>query len=258
MSKKLRKDISKVSYQIIRKNQLLKTGEINEHVIGSRKTLYDSNNKPICSIVEQSLNGLGKLSDQQFSSFLGQFTKDLYRNFYNNPNLHDLEINFKGFTKKKNKVLYTSLKEGQSFYNIDLNSAFWQVLHNLGYINSKFFNKYQNLSEYKMAKRLCVSFLARKNKKTYCNLEESYVITCEIDVLERVYDNVRNYLHCLFVNMTLEMDFISYNIDSISVTPENLPKVKLILDNLNLQYKYTFCQKKTDKTYLFGKVLKIF
>ena len=43
---------------------------------------------------------------EKFFSFLGLFNKNLYKNFKTNPELLDLEINYSGMSRKKNKLSF--------------------------------------------------------------------------------------------------------------------------------------------------------
>lgn len=245
-------DVSVKDYIIIKDNYLNSGKHINEQFFGSRKTLFDENNNVIATNVQNNTIDIGKLSKQQFFSFLGLFNKHLYGNIRKNPKLLDLEVNFSGMSRKKNHTEFYKLETGDFFYNLDLNSAYWQIVYKLGYIDKSFYTKYQNLDEYKVVKRLCISFLARPNKKNYYINDEEVTINCDNSSLKQIYSNIRNTLYTIFTTASKEVNYIAYNIDSIYIKKEDLEKVKKIFNDLSLDYKLILCQKVDDLEYTYG------
>ena len=225
---------------------------------GSRKTLLNEKNEVICSSVSSNSVDIGIIEKAYFFSFLGQFNKNLYKNLLE-KDLIDYSVNFTGVSRKKNTRNFQCLKIGDFFYNIDLNSAYWQVAFILGYIDEKLYLKFKDKEEYKSAKRLCVSFLARQTKKTYyLPSGEFFTISCENSALKNVYQNIRKYLYSIFDSISKETNYIAYNIDSIYVCREDLSNVKSTLDKLGLAYKYVLCQKISNTEYSFGKKTRKF
>lgn len=236
-----------------------------EQVIGGRRKLY-KNGKFICSNNLDNAIDLGGIKKSQFAPFLGMFYKSLYGQFAVNPNLYDKKIDFIGkVSKDKNFKSWESLSEDDWFWNVDLKSAYWQVCYRLGYIDSKLYFKYSDQEEYKKAKRYCVSFLARKNKMiyNYPTLGLSYEISCDIDVLERVYSNIRNELYnCIAYAMEelcLENSWLEYNIDGVSVIgQENVNMVKRKFKEMGLDFKSSLCIKIDQYDYKQGSKVKAF
>lgn len=225
---------------------------------GSRKTLLNEKNEIVCSCVSTNSLTIGDIEKSYFYSFLAQFNKNLYKNLLE-KNLIDYSVNFEGVSRKKNTKNFQCLEIGEFFYNVDLNSAYWQVAFLMGYIDEKLFLKYRDKEEYKSAKRLCVSFLARKTKKTYyLPSGDFFTISCENNVLKNVYHNIRKYLYSIFTAISEETSFLAYNIDSIYITKKDLPIVKECLDELELSYKYILCQKISNTEYSFGKKVRKF
>lgn len=226
---------------------------IREQIHGSRKTLYaDGIMVAIC--IEDSGIELGDITNRQFTAFLAQFTKNLYAQFAKNERLYYLQINNDCYTRNKNEEYWNTIPIGQYLYNVDLKSAYWQMAYHLGYISTNFYQKYINLDEYKQAKRLCISFLARGNSMTYQRIDEpDYVIHCNNDVLQRVYDNIRNKLY-QSVQFALDgiTDYTEYNIDGITVTAKDLEKVKKRFIKLGLHYKVCELQKISQTEYIKG------
>jgi hypothetical protein len=225
---------------------------------GSRKTLLNDKNEIVCSCVSSNSLNIGDIEKAYFFSFLGHFNKNLYKNLVE-KNLIEYNVNFNGVSRKKNTKNFQCLEIGEFFYNVDLNSAYWQVAYNLGYIDEKLFLKFKDKEEYKSAKRLCISFLARQTRKAYyLPSGDFFVIQCENNVLKNVYNNIRKYLYAIFDQISKNTNFIAYNIDSIYVVKHDLQKVKDELNKLGLSYKYVLCQKISNTEYGFGKNIRKF
>ncbi len=229
---------------------------VAEQYIGSRKKLF-SNRKMIATVSLYNNLELGGISKNQFNAFLGAFNKQLYKRFLDNPELYDLKIDFKGVSREKNYPEWECLNDGDYFYNLDLKSAYWQVANKLGYLNDKMFNTYFTSDEYKMAKRVCISFLARKNYMVYypkdLTIEQEFKIYCDTSVLKGVYQNIRHYLYSTMVNcLKNDLKWLEYNIDGVTVCSESLNETKSYFEQLGLEYKITECRKVNDKEYLYG------
>ena len=245
--------VSNKDYNLIKQNYILSGKKINEQIIGSRKKLYNNKNILIATVVKQSILNIGNISQPQFFSFLGVFNKNLYKNFYENPELFNLDIKFIGMSRKKNIKKFDSLKTGEFFYNLDLNSAYWQILYKLNYISLDLFEKYKNQDNYKIVKRLCVSFLSRINKKTYYFNNDEFSINCDTAILKKVYINIRNFLYKIFNECAKTVDYIAFNIDSIYIDQNNLKTAKNFFKLNNLDFKLVLCQKISTLDYTYGK-----
>ena len=245
-------------YSMIQNVQRFNKTKTKEQFIGSRKKLF-SNNEIIATTSAYNGLSLGDISKNQFYSFLGAFNKQLYNQFKKNNDLYSLDIDFKGASRDKNYTFWNEINEGDFFYNLDLKSAYWQVAHKLGYFNEKMFNRYFVLDEYKMAKRLCISFLARRNRMIYYIDGDKKQIDCNTDVFLTVYKNIRHYLYnSMFSCIHPKMDWIEYNIDGITITSKDLDYVKDYFNNLGLKYKITECRKVNAKQYLYGQKIRTF
>ena len=196
---------------------------------------------------------IGQISKQQFNSFLGGFTKQLYKQLRDKPDLLNLHIDFDNSSRAKNYYNWDKLNVGDFFYNIDLNSAYWQVAHKLGYLSDKMYESYIDLDEYKMVKRLCVSFLARTNKRKYHNEHKSFEIKCNTESLQQIYRNIRYYLYNVVAEAVDSTDeWIEYNIDGVTVLNTDVDKIQKYFDDNNWKYKITECRKLSDVEYLYG------
>jgi len=246
-------EVSSRDYALIKENYLLSGKFLNEQIVGSRKKLYNQNNQLVASYVRSNSIDLGKISKEHFFSFLGLFNKNLYKNFIINQKLLSLEIEFKGVSRNKNRNNFDKIEIGGFFYNLDLNSAYWQIVYKLGYIDYELFEKYKYADEYKVAKRLCISFLARNNYKNYYINGKEFTIKCETSALKQVYVNIRNTLYSIFNECAHELDYIAFNIDSIYFMKKDLPKAKKFFEQLGLEYKLVLCQKIGKREFTYGK-----
>jgi hypothetical protein len=225
--------------------------KVSEHRFGSRRTIYADNE--ICGVneLDYHLPISENLSQAKFVGFLASFTRTLYNQFRKNPSLYDLKVEWNGISRSKNENTWNKIKSKETFYNVDLTSAYWQIAFKLGYINKTMFEKYLFLDEYKEAKRYCVSFLARTNSMTYFDNREVDFVTCETSALYQVYENVRHELYnCIDEVKKHVKIWIEYNIDGISVSEKYLKKTTTKLDSMGLLYKVNPCVKIDKKTYV--------
>jgi len=229
------------------------------HQKGSRKELY-VHNRLVATHTPNGYLDLGGLTNQQFASFLGHFQKHLYNKLQKNTNLYNFKVDFKGVARHRNLKTWEKIPVGSIFYNIDLNSAYWQIAHKLGYIDADFFNQYLEIPEYKSAKRLCISFLARTNKKTYYEPGgTSYEIHCDTTPLQMVYSNIRKELYRI-INYSINgiEDYLEYNVDGVMVLPKDLNSVRNYFKEQGLRYKNIFCLKINENEFTHGKKVKNF
>ena len=115
------------------------------------------------------------------------------------------------------------------------------------------YDKYIHSDEYKMAKRLCISFLARQNYMIYYINDKEFQVNCDISVFKKVYENIRYYLYSTITGCINEkLCWLEYNIDGISITANELDYVKKYMNDNDLQYKITECRKVDNTKYLYG------
>ena len=256
MRKYNRLECNATEYEQIQSTQFNNQSFVTEHFIGSRKRLF-SDKQMVATLSQYRSLEIGGISQTQFNSFLGGFNKQLYRRFAQNPKLYNLNIQFKGVSREKNFSNWECLNDGDYFYNLDLKSAYWQSAYQLGYLSDKMFKNYFSSDEYKMAKRVCISFLARKNYMVYYpnvkNQLESFKIGCDTSVLKNVYKNIRHYLYNTMTNCVNDnIEWLEYNIDGVTVTKKDLHTVSEYFKNLNLEFKITECRKINDSDYFYG------
>jgi hypothetical protein len=225
-----------------------------EHSKGSRVTLYSSGIMCATTSPGNYLILNKGITKQQFTSFLAIFKKTLLMQFKKNEALFDLKITYDGVSREKNYEVWNKMPIGMDFYTIDLNSAYWQMAHKLGYITKPMFTKYVDDNTYKEAKRYCISFLSRQEYMTYHDGREINKIHCNVDCFIQVYDNIRNSLYQSINDARLKVnDWIDYNIDAVAVKKEDVHIVANAFDTMQLFYKIKKCIKTGDFEYVNDK-----
>jgi len=254
-------EMKESSYNTAVGNMTKNGSNIMEVIVGQRKKLYklqnDTGDKKLMAIkhLDTEFVNIGKLSGKSFNQFLAEFKLNLHNNLKKNSELLNLNIPFKGITRKKNIQFWDTMPIGTYFYGIDFKSAYWQMGHKIGYIDSNLYNGYMDLDDYKEGKRLCFSFLARKITGTYHKLNTS--INCDISCYMNVYNNVRNLLYNYMADVVKlsENMFIEYNIDGIYVMKDKIDVIKDYLKENNIVSKRTICKKINDAEYISGYTL---
>lgn len=232
----------------------------SEHIKGSRKILKVGK-RIVCATSTSSEIELGEISKAKFIGFIACFKRNIYLQMQNNPEDFFKQVQFVGYSRNKNKESWEKIKVGDRFWNIDLSSAYWQMGFRLGYITNNIFKKYLNQDDYKQAKRLCFTFLARTNSKRYFFNNEEYTIQCDNSIEQNIYDNVRNELYNVIANCkVLSQDFcLEHNIDGITVfSPEKKAEVIEYLNSQNLLFKINEGVKISNTQYLMKSKIKKF
>jgi len=250
---------SEKRYNEIKDSLIKNNRKFSEQIFGGRKTIF-LNNQLTATVVSDAGLTTGKLTQRQFTAFLGMFNRIMYQQFSKKPELLNQKIEFKGISRKKNNILWDKMGYGTMFYNIDLSSAYWQMAYRLGYITEKVYNNYIDRDEYKEVKRYCISFLARGNKKKYVsNTGDIHEIKCDTAPLQAVYDNIRNELYRIIDEVANSFpEVIEQNIDGITVLQEDYKKAKELLKAKGLKFKATICIKVNDYEYFYGNAPRSF
>jgi predicted PolB exonuclease-like 3'-5' exonuclease len=231
-------EVTEEIYELTKKTVVENGSKLWEHNVGGRKNLYTDG--MFCATTSQGdylpLNR--NITRQQFSSFLGVFKRNLYSQFSKNQNLYHINIEFQGISREKNYDVWNGMKVGQSYFVIDLNSAYWQMAHQLGYISKNLYQSYIDRDEYKEAKRYCISFLARTNHMRYLDGRKIDKVDCNVDCMVKVYDNIRNGLYnSIDKARSTITNWIEYNIDAVCVMEKDVPLISYAFDEMKLSYK---------------------
>ena len=238
MSNNYSLELTEYDYELAKQTVVKNGGKLWEHNVGGRKNLYTDG--MFCATTSQGdylpLNR--NITRQKFSSFLGVFKRNLYSQFSKNQNLYNLNIEFTGVSREKNYEIFNAMQVGQTYFVIDLNSAYWQMAHQLGYISKKLYLAYIDKDEYKEAKRYCISFLARTNHMQYFDGREIDKVHCNVDCMVKVYDNIRNGLYNAIDKARSNVtNWVEYNIDAVCVMERDVPLVSYAFDEMKLSYK---------------------
>jgi hypothetical protein len=252
-------EVSKEQYNEIMFAQFGNNTNFKEHTFGSRKRLY-KNNILLATYCPSDSIDLGTLDSKVFHRFLANFNKQLYRQFFKNQNLISLRILHDIQARDKHFDNWDALPIGSYFYSIDIKNAYWQVAHKIGYINTNFFTKYLYNDDYKQAKRYCISFLARTNKKSYVSSNGSYTLLCDMGLFNQAYSNVRNLLYKIIYECveSTQNNYLEYNIDGLYVCNTDVKSVKNILKSHGIISKLIECVKVSDTQYSMQNKLRNF
>ena len=247
------REVDLLEYNKLIQVQINNGVDYSEQYKGSRKTLIVRNKPLVSLLLSGSYLDLGNLTDKQFGSFLGLFKNHIYKQV-SKKNLYHLKIDYNGLSRGKNKQAFDKAEIMNTWYNVDLNSAYWQMGYVLGYVSKNFYEKYIDNDEYKSAKRFCYSFLARQNFREYSNGNRIY---CDNSLDQQIFDNIRNKLYCI-IERALDIcqdDYLEYNIDSITVSNSKLPAVIQFFDDLQLKFSVNeFVKLSENKFILKGRV----
>lgn len=232
----------------------------SEHYKGSRKTLFVHEKPYVTLLSGGNYLEIGEISDAQFNSFIGTFKKTLYKNIIENPKLLTHKVEFSGTSRGKNREAFNSIPVDSYFWSLDLSSAYWQMGYRLGYVSKNFYEKYIGNDDYKVVKRLCFSFLARCNYKTYQYKNENYQIDCDNTLDQLVYDNIRHELYNIIAG-ALEIagdNYIDYNIDAIGFKNGVRKEVVQYFKEQNLVFKMLPAVKVSETHYDLKDKIKKF
>jgi hypothetical protein len=277
-----RYEVDNSKYSRIISNQISNKRDLFEVITGKRKSVFrlekpyirkDKNGKEhieyktlLCTNTITQLV-IGKLKKESFVRFLAEVKLNIHRNVIESPELLDLKIDYKNSKQGRNLGYWHSLPDESYFYSIDFKSAYWQMAYKIGYITETLYWNYMNLDDYKVAKRLCISFLGRsvtvnylgKTFKNEENFGQPLIITCDNDSLyyKRIYKNIRNLLNNYLYDVVRlsNGNFIKYNTDGIWVTKESIEPIKKYLKDNDILFKTTLCKKISSTEFIQSKEL---
>jgi hypothetical protein len=157
-------------------------------------------------------------------------------------------------TVGKNKDAFSEIPKGEMFYSVDINHAYFQVLHKLGYIGDGLYDLYKDQDEYKKAFHFSCSWLAARAKiyKYVSGKLTGIADTADTDrELKIIYDNVRHTLQNLLGELFEQLDnaAIAYLTDEILIRKDALPLVKDYFRSKGYEFKITVCFKTNNQEY---------
>lgn len=160
-------------------------------------------------------------------------------------------IEAKHSTTGRDHKAFKEIKDGEAFYSVDINHAYFQVLRKLGYITEEFYDLYKDQEQYKQAFIFACSWLESK-AKVY-----SYRMGILMKVIDKsksekglkvIYDNVRHTVQNLLgeIYEQIGSGAVAYLTDEIFIKKEALPFVKEYFRNAGYEFKINICRKISD------------
>lgn len=263
----LKNDIHKHPYGFLHK------GDNITYQVGAYGTLKSKSNFRLYSLPmsKPSDDRLGNMRSGTFQKNMGVITS--FRNSVNKSILKSskqlkltipdkMSLIIPKFGRNEEK--WQKIEVNGVFYEVDIKKAYYQAAYKLGYITKALWDKNKDRDEVKQALRECVTWLATPRKKEYYNVSgvsEAYIIECDTKIYVKVYENIRNILHNSIYDCLESIkwdDFISYTIDSVLVTENDLELVKNTLDQLDWDYKVTKLIKTAKNNYIKNGELRSF
>ena len=155
----------------------------------------------------------------------------------------------------KNQEAFAKLNEKEMFYSVDLNHAYWQILHKLGYIDDVTYKTFKDQEEYKKAFHLSCSLMVSRATIYHYKLGRLYKTTTteeEDKEFKIIYDNVVHTLRNVLgeIYNKLGNDAIAYITDEILIRREALPVVKEYFKKMGYEFKITVCNKLNNSEYI--------
>lgn len=155
-----------------------------------------------------------------------------------------------------NKDWFAAAPVGTLFWEADIDHCYFQILHNFGYISSKFYNKYCNLGEYKQGYIYSVSWLdAKKEVRHY---DKGVLIKTDIvasDSYCNVFKNVRGESSRLISDAVVCLgaeNVFRTTIDSIMYSYDYKEFITNHFESIGYKIKNNLCKKDTANSYVKG------
>ena len=165
-------------------------------------------------------------------------------------------------TRDFNYTEYNKLKDGEHFWMLDVNNAFWQMMYLLSIIPKDIYDNYKMNKEYRLLKQVAIGLVNAPKSATFIVdgklLRDPFDDRVAYSVKEAnmqwqtVYENVRHSCYNIPIDICnmLNGEYISYNQDAIFVRDCNLPTVQDYMNKHKIEYKKMLC-KRIDKTHYY-------
>ena len=151
-------------------------------------------------------------------------------------------------TTGRDQKVFKEINNGEAFYSVDINHAYFQVLKKLGYITDSFYEMYKDQDHYKKAFHFSCSWLVSRAKIYQYRMGVLIGIVDKKESekeLKIIYDNVRYTLQNLLGELYEQLDSgaVAYLTDEIFVKKEALPFVKEYFKSKGYEFKINLCFK---------------
>lgn len=195
--------------------------------------------------------------------FFAQISK-IVNNYIINHNLEIELIKEIQSTKvmQLNRALFNDMQDGDIFYSIDINNAWFQSAFKLGIINEKMYHIYKDLPEFKALRQIAFGLTTSETEVTYIKpYMEKLVIRENKNLQKALFENIKVNVYntiteCRNELLSIGADCLFYAVDNISFTSKGYDLVYSYLKSNNWDFKIIVCTKINSNSYLFGSNLR--
>lgn len=193
-------------------------------------------------------------------TLFGMVAKNISKYIIKN-NLTIKQIKQKHESSYTNKEKYRRMKQGATFYYIDIAHCFWRIAFLKGYISENLYKnvlKRNGLKTYRNMALACI--VAPKSREYYDNGKKILDITEDKSHYRIIYDNIRFTSYNTMGNIASKIQkyVIGYRTDGIMATRPSVNVIKKELSDAGFDFKVVKCFKIDDKHFYFGKrIMKI-
>jgi hypothetical protein len=161
-----------------------------------------------------------------------------------------------------NRILFDELKNGTTFYYIDVKHCYWRIAFLNGYISESYYNKILKDPDMKLFRNMALSCIIAPRIMDYYK-KGNFINTIQEDtqLYQDIYENIRFTAWNIFGKLCFEKigkeNTIGYFTDGIMVFEKDVNLVKTTLSRAKLQFKVVKCIKVKHKHYMNTDTSKV-
>jgi hypothetical protein len=204
-------------------------------------------------------NKFSGVHPKEFRVFLRMVKRSIFHNWMNEKCKMEL-VDSVSIKKHRNRDKWDSIKDGSSFYLIDMVSCYWQMAYKLGYIDKALFDRFMYNDDYKQAKRLCFTLLKKNTVLAeYCiGSDVVNSVVCDSTIANNVFFNIRN-MSSVYINELVGLlgnEYLFFNVDGIAVCDDKYIDVSNYFKDKDIKVSVYRCTKTVDNKYVVNNQSK--
>lgn len=228
----------------------LKNNKDNFKIVTKRKNIYLHKEK---RLIYRHIHNSCLKDHENFNDYLplvSGIRRDIDKYIDNHKNVAEFPVNNNCVIQNINN--YKNLKNDSIFHEIDIKEAYFQVMHILGYITDKLYNKYSHFDQYKKGYIYGITWLQsdeivsiyKKGKlvKEYNKFRPQYKV---------MFDNIRYFINDITdeaVKCCTPTGFLKKRVDAVYCDIESSEKICEFYKDHGIEVKITHLVKK-DNTF---------